>query len=549
MSSSGLRCAAGLLSLAQDRDTKGQKVATAMTAEGEDASAMRPYDIFISYSRVDADQAMKLRDLLLARGHHVFFDAEGIDAGAEFPDVIDRAVKGAKVVLGCWTPAAIQRRWVRIESRIGLDRGSLVAIALDKMDPEALPAEFYNVNVLDMSGFDGSEAHPAWQRVLVAIDRRLKKTSAAPAADDIRPAGPKKRRFSPLALGAAAALAIAAVGGGGWYLANSAPAFDRTATAASFDRTVKATEPVMANALVSALNDVENTNNGKVFWALAQLIAVEKSPSAEELARFEAAVTKFLGGPCHCVIVEGAPFTIVSTWTLTAYGVMDRAPPAPVVDALLAAQNREGWWSSTMDAADRPDNAATYITALAVIALRDIDPTLKADPALQGRAKAARARAVEWLKKRRPKAGINWADYPDNSLRTEAPSVSAMATLALLPEVGPAEAKEIAETYVAGVDKLSPVDQNISNDVNVIRAGGDTYVDTYRHVPFGWEVYALGKSYPLLTGEAATKAAGLLDQAKTISLSDPKLARQDWMLAEQFLGLRGARDALAAKKP
>lgn len=522
-----------------------------MTAEGADASVERPYDIFISYSRVDVDKAIQLRDLLLARGHHVFFDAEGIDAGAEFPDVIDRAVKGAKVVLGCWTPAAIQRRWVRIESRIGLDRGSLVAIALDKIDPEALPAEFYNVNVLDMSIFDGSEAHAAWQRVLVAIDRRLKKGGpAAPATgDDIRPAGPRKRRFSPLALGAAAALVIAAVGGGGWYVANSDPAFDQAAVAASFDKTVKTTEPVMANALVSALGDAEAGNNGKIFWALAQLIAVEKSPSAEELQRFEAMVGKFLGGACHCVVVEGAPFTIVSTWTLTAYGVMNRAPPAPVVEALLAAQNREGWWSSAMDAADRPDNAATYITALSVIALRDIDPALKADPVLQAKVKAARGRAVEWLKKRRPRAGVNWSDYPDNSLRTEAPSVSAMATLALLPEVGAAEAKEIAAVYVAGIDKLSPVDQNISNDVNVIRADGDTYVDTYRHVPLGWEVYALGKSWPLLDGEAAAKAARLLDQAKTVSLSDPKLARQDWMLAEQYLGLRGARDALAVEEP
>lgn len=52
----------------------------------------------------------------------------------------------------------------------------------------------------------------------------------------------------------------------------------------------------------------------------------------------------------------------------------------------------------------------------------------------------------------------------------------------------------------------------------------------------------------MLSGEAATKAAGLLDQAKAVSLSDPKLARQDWMLAEQFLGLRGARDALAVKQ-
>lgn len=522
-----------------------------MTADGTDAATGRPYDIFISYSRVDAARATQIRDLLVARGHHVFFDAEGIDAGAEFPDVIDRAVKGAKVVLGCWTPAAIQRRWVRIESRIGLDRGSLVAIGLEKMDPEELPAEFYNVNVLNLSDFDGNPGHAAWHRVLSAIDRRMAKGGAAATdtGDEVRPAAPRKRRFSPLALGGAAALAIAAVAGGGWYVASSGSAFDQAAVGASFDKTVKATEPVMSNALISALNDAEADNNGKTFWALAQLTAVERSLTPDEFRRFDAASAKFLAGACHCVMVDDAPFTIGSVWTLIAYGAVNRPPPAPVVEALLGAQNREGWWSSAMDAADRPDNAATYVTALSVIALRDIDRTLQGDPALRAKVKAARGRGVEWLKRRRPKAGANWADYPDNSLRTDAPSISAMATLALLPEVTEAEAKDIAAGYVAGIDTLSPVDQNVSNDIFVTRKSGATYVDAYRHVPLGWEVHALAKSYPYLSGEMAEKAARLLTDAKAISLSDPKLARQDWMLAEQFLGFRGARDALAAKKP
>jgi len=519
-----------------------------MTTEASDAPPERPYDIFISYSRADADKAMRLRDLLLARGHHIFFDAEGIDAGAEFPDVIDRAVKGAKVVLGCWTPAAIQRRWVRIESRIGLDRGSLVAIGLEKMDPEALPAEFYNVNVLDLSGFDGgSEAHPAWQRVLAAIDRRLGREGAAaprPAAT-VRPAAPR-RRFSPLALGGAALLAVAVIGGGGWYYAASAGAFDKAAVEASLDRSVDTAAPVIANAVDSALRDTERSTNGKIFWGLAQLIAVETAPSESELKQFDADVAKFFGDPCHCVPVEGAPFTIVSLWTLKAYGAVKRPPPAMVVESLLAAQNGEGWWSSAMDAANRPDTAAAYVTAFAVIALRELDPALTGDPALRAKVRAARERAVEWLKRRRPKAGVNWADYPDNSLRTEASSISAMATVALLPEVSKAEAKDIAAGFVAGIDKLSPIDSNFSADIMVTRANGETYVDTYRHVPAGWEIRALAESYPLLDGDAAAKAGRLLDQAKTISLSDPQLARQDWMLAEQYMGFRGARDALAA---
>lgn len=522
-----------------------------MTANATNAASERPYDIFISYSRADAAKALQLRDLLAARGHHVFFDAEGIDAGAEFPDVIDRAVKGAKVVLGCWTPAAIQRRWVRIESRIGLDRGSLVAIGLERMEPEKLPAEFYNVNVLDLSSFDGKETHPAWQRVLAAIDRRVTRGAAGelPAGEEVRTPTPPRRRRSPLALGGAAALAIAALAGGGWYYANHA-AFDEAAVETSLDTTLKAAEPVIANAVTSALGDSEAATNGKIFWGLVQLVAVDKTIDQAELARFDAATGRFMGSGCHCVAVEGAPFTVVSIWTVKAYAAANRPPPTPVVDALLGAQNREGWWSSAMDAADRPDNAATYVTAFAVIALREADPALKGDPALQARARAARGRAVEWLKRRRPKAGVNWADYPDNSLRTEASSISAMATLALLPEVGDAEAKAIAADFVAGIDKLSPIETNFSTDIMVTRADSETYVDTYRHVPAGWQVHALAKAYPLLSGDAAAKAERLLDEARTISLSDPQLARQDWMLAEQYMGLRGARDALAApKKP
>lgn len=518
-----------------------------MTADATDAAAARPYDIFISYSRADADRASRLHQLLVGRGHHVFFDSEGIDIGAEFPDVIDRAVKGAKVVLGCWTPAAIQRRWVRIESRIGLDRGSLVAIGLDKIDPEALPAEFYNVNVLDMSGFDGSDAHPAWQRVLTAIDRRLGRAGAAAPrrVDEARPAAPR-RRFPPLALGGAALLAIAAIGGG-WYYANGTAGYDAVAVESSLDRSVEAAAPVIANAVDSALRDTEGSTNGKIFWGLAQLVAVDKSPDDGQLKRFDADVAKFFGDPCHCVIVEGAPFTVVSIWTLKAYTAVKRPPPPMVVESLLAAQNGEGWWSSVMDAADRPDNGSAYVTAFAVIALRELDLALAVDPALRAKVRGARERAVEWLKRRRPKAGVNWADYPDNSLRTEAASISAMATLALLPEVSKADAKDIAAGFVAGIDKLSPVDANFSADIMVTRANGETYVDTYRHVPTGWEIRALAESYPLLVGDTAAKAGQLLDQAASISLSDPQLARQDWMLAEQYMGFRGARDALAKR--
>ena len=518
-----------------------------MTANGTDAASGRPYDIFISYSRADAAKALQLRDLLIARGHHVFFDAEGIDAGAEFPDVIDRAVKGAKVVLGCWTPAAIQRRWVRIESRIGLDRGSLVAIGLERMNPEELPAEFYNVNVLDLSNFDGRAGHPGWQRVLAAIDRRLDGNGPAATAAPSPAASPSpsRRRFSPRTIVAALLLAIAAAGAGVWYVAGGTSLPERSAIVAMLDAKLNIARPVIDNAVDRALSDGENASNTQIYWAEVQLVAVTRHLSPADRGRFEAAVGKFVDPRCACVIVEGAPFTIVSLWTLLAYAGAERVPPAPVLDALLAAQNREGWWSSALDAADRPDNAATYITAFSVIVLRDLESALAGDPATKARVAAARSRAVEWLKRRRPKPGIDWPDYPDNSMRSDAPVISALATVALLPEVGPAEARSIAADYVAAIDRVTPATEVFSNDVNVTRANGEVFVDNYRHVPTGWEIRALALSYPLLDGDLAVKAGGLLATIEDIDLSNPQLARQDWMLAEHYMGLRGARDALA----
>lgn len=143
------------------------------------------FDVFLSYAREDAARAGLVRDKLEALGLRVFFDAEGIDSGEEFPIVIDRAVKSAKCVLALWSRHALSRRWVRIESRIGLDQSKLVAAMLDNTRPEELPAEFYNVNFEALADFTGDDAHQGWRRVLRAVGRRtgrrdLKQDDAPP---------------------------------------------------------------------------------------------------------------------------------------------------------------------------------------------------------------------------------------------------------------------------------------------------------------------------------------------------------------------------------
>lgn len=150
---------AGAVLMSDRRHSDEDRVALAF---GEAATARRDRgpDVFISYSREDAGRVAPIRDRLAALGLSVFLDVEGIDGGAEFTDILDHAVKNAGVVLALWTHAALERRWVRIESRIGLDRGTLVAAAIEPMRMADLPAEFYNVNVIDLAGFGGAEDHP-----------------------------------------------------------------------------------------------------------------------------------------------------------------------------------------------------------------------------------------------------------------------------------------------------------------------------------------------------------------------------------------------------
>lgn len=140
------------------------------------------YDVFVSYARKDAAQARLIRDQLAGLGLRVFFDTDGIDTGEEFPVIIDRAVKSAKCVLGLWSRNAFAGRWVRIESRIGLDQNKLVAATLDTLRPEELPAEFYNVNVVSLADFGGQETHEGWARIVRGIGKRVGRSDLAGAA-------------------------------------------------------------------------------------------------------------------------------------------------------------------------------------------------------------------------------------------------------------------------------------------------------------------------------------------------------------------------------
>jgi formylglycine-generating enzyme required for sulfatase activity len=130
-------------------------------------------DVFISYPRVERSKTELIKAKLDALGLDTFFDIHGIDGGDTFPDVIDRALKSAKAVLGVWSPRAFQSKWCMIECRVGATRGVLVPIALERFSELDMKSDFMTTNYLDLTDFDGRESHEGWQRTLRSLSRHV----------------------------------------------------------------------------------------------------------------------------------------------------------------------------------------------------------------------------------------------------------------------------------------------------------------------------------------------------------------------------------------
>lgn len=142
-------------------------------------------DVFISYPRADRARVELIKLEIEKLGLSVFFDVQNLEAGDEFPDEIDRAVKQASAVIGCWTPQALKRSWVKKECRVGDRRRTLIPIAIEELAPDDVPVEFEGVHIIDLCGFSNPSQHPAWPEVVRALRQKIDRMTSA---DDQAPA-------------------------------------------------------------------------------------------------------------------------------------------------------------------------------------------------------------------------------------------------------------------------------------------------------------------------------------------------------------------------
>ena len=156
--------------------------------------------IFLSYSREDAARADRIALALGEAGHDVWWDRQ-IGAGSRFSKEIDKALKGADLVVVLWSNASVESAWVQDEAADGRDSGRLVPVLIDPVSPPLGFRQFQAVHLA--SGLRGGKAvNP----LLQAIAARMGSGGPAPAPS---PAGrPGWRTLSRRGIGAVAAVVL-----------------------------------------------------------------------------------------------------------------------------------------------------------------------------------------------------------------------------------------------------------------------------------------------------------------------------------------------------
>ena len=171
-------------------------------------------DIFISYKKEDAGRVIRMVEALRADGFDVWWD-HGIKAGTEWDRSIHKELYAARVVLAIWSHASVAAPWVKEEATVGKNRGVLVPVLIDEVDP---PLGFMMIQAADLIGWQGDRDDPRWGFFLEAVRATMHGGAMRPAEAPVRPA---RRRMSPFLLPVAAVALIAALGVAAWGFLNT----------------------------------------------------------------------------------------------------------------------------------------------------------------------------------------------------------------------------------------------------------------------------------------------------------------------------------------
>ena len=126
-------------------------------------------EIFISYASEDRPWAEMLAAALEEQGWSTFWDRT-IPTGKTWREVIGLELGEARCVVVLWSAASVKSGWVQEEADDGRERRILIPVCIEPVRP---PIGFRSIQTADLSDWDGTQATPAFQRLVADITRLI----------------------------------------------------------------------------------------------------------------------------------------------------------------------------------------------------------------------------------------------------------------------------------------------------------------------------------------------------------------------------------------
>jgi len=132
-------------------------------------------DIFVSYSKEDAERARQLVQHLSAQGWSVFWD-RNVPPGKQWRKVLEAELMPAACVIVLWSKNSIGSSWVDEEAQEGRKRSVLIPARLDPVEP---PFGYKNIQACDLTGWHGEVGSSALQALIAEVRNLLRNRKSA----------------------------------------------------------------------------------------------------------------------------------------------------------------------------------------------------------------------------------------------------------------------------------------------------------------------------------------------------------------------------------
>ncbi len=269
-------------------------------------------------------------------------------------------------------------------------------------------------------------------------------------------------------------------------------------------------------------------------WPLAQdVMAAPSEIEGDKTAIREQFKKNTLAG-CVCWSESGLRGQMgASAWVTTALAIVEGEQRDAALDDILNKQNASGYWAMFAGVPDNTQNASTYATTVALMAIlvhRDSgflegDRRIKADRAIEN--------ASRWLVRTYNYTEKGWMDYPNsNEGRTLSLGLTAQTVWTLHKSLPTGQLARIDKTFLER-DDLAPKMKDFDiSDVAVYFDKRTLDYDNTRYARHPWTLLALREGYPNYSNKERVRMRVLLAKALNEKVWNDREQEREYMLLE-----------------